>query len=457
MPIHRLVKTEPSEEAILAFLMATELPLQAHVPPPQAPPQAPPQTARPARVKAFVCVQAQCNEAFTTEARMRRHVREAHHGGRFRCVHFDECGRDYSNASALSQHMFIIHGESRVQCPARRCTRVFHTVSALIRHGARFHPELPADLFSSTVPTQVKPTQSRDAASAADCAPPARATAGTAVSLQALDRRAWADAEVLAAALEQQDRAAPRAVFRCPWPGCAVRLPRRIYVRQHYIATHRPALAELKVLVREHTAATPLDAAAFTWTPSLSQAVNGCWGARVVPLPVSRGALGADGSVGVARTTKDWPAASDASTGAAPLTAEMLVVHSLLHAPVSLPAGPLRLSTLASDSLFHAPRVLDRATPPHDPLLRKQTPTCAFQPLRPLACDEALDIPDSPLHEALPPVIETVFRRPKMPQVKKRPPPLATLHQPTPQPQQEQETVTPESAISVLERFLNNT
>ena len=65
----------------------------------------------------FPCPERGCTEVCPDDVRLRRHIRIVHHNGRYRCKHFATCGKDYTNASALSQHLFSFHGEKRIQCP----------------------------------------------------------------------------------------------------------------------------------------------------------------------------------------------------------------------------------------------------------------------------------------------------------------------------------------------------
>jgi hypothetical protein len=74
--------------------------------------------------------------------------------------------------------------------------------------------------------------------------------------------------------------------------------------------------------------------------PPTSTTIAGTNGARVVPLPVSRGLQGGD-SVGVSRAVKDWVTTPGSPIATAPVTEEMQRIGSALHCPVALATGPI--------------------------------------------------------------------------------------------------------------------
>jgi hypothetical protein len=333
---------------------------------------------------AVACVIEQCLETFVSEARMRRHVRDAHHGGRHRCPHYDQCGRDYSNSSALAQHMFVTHGATRIQCPAINCDRIFHSLDTLARHGARFHPELARDIFLATRRTRngeaALPAPGAVTEAGAQITSEMFVNAGLLVrlNLDTLDRIAWADRDVDPAELERIDKKSPPYEFRCPWPNCSHVVNYRYHLRHHYITLHRTALGDDTVEFKDATPGILLDATTFAWTPPMSFTTVGPNGARVVPLPVSRGRQGAD-SVGVSRRPSDWLSPAGVPTATAPATEEMQRVNSALHCPAALSAGPIDIPQLRYVSACVAPRVLENPKPiPTN--LRPQQARSAFTP-----------------------------------------------------------------------------
>jgi hypothetical protein len=341
--------------------------------------------ARPrARQGSVACVIEGCSVMSVSEQRMRRHVRDAHHGGRYRCPLYDQCGRDYSNMSAMSQHMFVTHGATRIQCPAVNCDRIFHSLETLARHGARFHPELARDIFLATRRTRngeaALPAPGSVTAAGSQITSEMFVNAGVLVrlNLASLDRIAWADRQVDAVELERIDKQAPPYEFPCPWPNCTHVAQYRTELRQHYIALHRTALGDTSFEFKEASPGVLLDATTLAWAPPMSFTVTGPYGARVVPLPVSRGHQGHD-TVGVSRVASDWTQPAGMPTATAAPTEEMQRIDSALHCPAALAAGPVNIPQLRYVSAFVAPRVLENPKP-IPPNLRPQHSRSAFKP-----------------------------------------------------------------------------
>jgi hypothetical protein len=186
--------------------------------------------------------------------------------GDYRCPHYDQCGRDYSNiVGASSQHMFVTHGATRIQCPGGQLRSHF----SLARHARAPRRPLPSRAGARHLPRHAPHAQRRGRAARARrrhrrrradhlrdvCQ--RRSCSSASISPRSTASRG-PTATSIAAELERIDKQAPPYEFPLPVAQLhARRASTATELRQHYIALHRTALGDDLVRVQGRHAGRP--------------------------------------------------------------------------------------------------------------------------------------------------------------------------------------------------------
>jgi hypothetical protein len=199
----------------------------------------------------MLCAAHDCSESFATEARMRRHMREVHHGGRYRCPQFETCGRDYSNSSALGA------------APVCRAWRRANSVSCYslwsnfslgrVAHAPRHALSSRACRASSFSPSAALATARRACRCLARSLRSARISlprclSAPARSFATISPRSTAPPGPTARSIAPNSSASTCSrrpmSFKCPWPECEHVAAYRFELCNHYVRTHRTALGD---------------------------------------------------------------------------------------------------------------------------------------------------------------------------------------------------------------------